>query len=977
MKKDKYGLLLLITVGLVSVPSISQAQTNDSTKVSQIEEIVMVGYGRQKKTEISGSITSVDDKQLKGMVTSNFADAMAGKVTGVQVTQGSGSPGTSPTIRVRGIGTLTAGSNPLIVVDGFPMSEGTSINAIDPSSIAKIDILKDAASASIYGSRGANGVILIETKRGAKGRLNVNLDTYYGMQFRSDNVKYVNAYEMAQFLKEGRDNNYLSKGTNRSANDDTATRKSKGASLRELIPDYLIPYLNGEPGLTDTDWLNEVLKPAPISQTSLSISGGADKTRYSVTGTYFNQQGLMIGTDYEKMSANLNLETDISSKFKFGISLTPVHETGSKVHENGRTYNPLQMASISYPFFAPRDSAGNLIISEQIRVNTATDGALVENPVALMEMTKRRYTNFRTFGNAFAEYSFFKDLKYKLSLGGDYATYEYNFFDPSTVGAYRAAAPDPTVASRQTYDRKNYLVENLLTYNKRINGHNFNIIAGQSYQNETSTGSIIDATNFADNSITNIAGGSSQVVTPTQYEWALISYFTRLNYNFRNRYSLMGSYRRDGSSRFGANSKWGDFYAFSASWSVSNEGFWPKNDYFDDFKLRYSHGTNGNNQIPNFGALALLGRNDYIFGGSTPTLYPGYRSRTAPNPDISWEKSKSNNFGIDFSLFKRLLTFSADYYILNRDGLLLNVPVPEQSGFTSSLQNIGRVRNKGFEAQLALKPLTSTSGNFSYNGSLNFSTNKNEVLALANGQDRIVTGANNFAITRVGGEIGEMWGYNILGVYKSQAEIDSTPHIKGTLVGDYIMEDLNGDGKIDENDKKKFGTGVPKYILGFNNSFRIGQFDFSFTLYSELDRTVYNGDAVNTLDSGEGFGMASKDYFDNRFHPTLNPNGKYAMPNMNYSNNRKESRTSSIFFKDADYLRLRSVKLGYNLPVSLTDGLNIRSMQIYLLGNNVFTITNYKGQNIDANTDNVLTQGYDSGYYPIARSVSMGLNINF
>ncbi|MEY8760483.1 SusC/RagA family TonB-linked outer membrane protein [Chryseobacterium tongliaoense] len=953
------------------------ASKNDtvSEREKKIEEVVLIGYGKQNKKDISGSIASIGEKDLKGVASGNFGDMIAGKATGIQITQANANPGASPSIRIRGIGTLTAGANPLIVVDGFPLTEGTNLNSIDPNSIASIDILKDAASTAIYGSRGANGVVLIQTKEGKKGKLEYTLDSYYGIQTRSDNEKFVNAYDMATFMKEARDNNYLSKGANRSASDDNATRVSKGASLRELIPDYLAPYLRKEKGLVDTDWYSIVLKPAPISNTSLNVLGGNDKTKYSFTGSYLNQKGILIGTDYEKYSGNINLATNMTDHLKFGVSMSPSFAQGSlfDMVNGGRTYNLLQMATTMYPFFAPRDANGNLNISQQIKANTPTDGALVENPVAMAEMTKRKYTLFKTFGNIFGEWSFLKDFKYKISAGGDYTSYEYNFFDPSTVGSYRTAAPDVTTASRTEYITKNYLIENLLTYDKKINDHSFNAIAGQSYQQEESNKVTTLAAGFPDNSITNIGGGTSFKVDVDQYKWTLISYFTRFNYSYQGKYSLMASYRRDGSSRFGVNTKWGDFYALSLAWTLSNENFFPKNRFLDPLKLRFSVGSNGNNQIPNFGALSLMAQENYVFGG---ILAPGYRSSTAPNPNISWEKSESKNFGIDFGLFNKYLNVSADYYILNRDGLLLDVPVPQQSGYSTSLQNIGKLRNNGLEVQLSLKPVRIRES-FEYTSNFSFSMNKNKVLALANGQTQIVAGANNFAITKVGESIAEMYGYNITGVYKTQAEIDNSPHISGTLVGDYIMEDLNKDGKIDTNDKKSFGSGIPKYVLGFTNSFKYKNFELNFTLYSELGRKIYNGDMVSITESGEGFGVPSQYYFDNRYNAVTNPNGIYAMPNMNFSNNRKEARTSNIFFKNGDYVRLRSLKLAYNLPDQLISALKVKSIQLYFVGNNLFTFTSYRGQNLDANSDSILTQGYDSGYYPIAKVYSFGMNMKF
>ncbi|MFV0144726.1 TonB-dependent receptor [Empedobacter falsenii] len=973
--KSNYPIDFEIKNNTVVIKRIAIPDIDNFNEEIDINEIVVVGYGKQNKKDISGSISSVNDKDLQGVASSNFGDMLAGKATGIQVTQSDAGPGSSPNIRIRGIGTLTAGSNPLIVVDGFPLSEGTNLNSIDPYSISSIDVLKDAASAAIYGSRGANGVILITTKKGKEGKLDISLDTYYGIQTRADNTQLVDAYDMATFLKEARDNNYLTKGSNRSVHDDTATRKSNGASLRELIPEYLIPYLNREQGLVNHNWLDTVFRDAEIKNVSLNVLGGNDKTKFSITGSYFNQDGIIIGSDYEKFSGNINITTSINDNLKIGANINPLYSKGNTIdsQSGGRTYNFVQMATTMYPFFAARDNEGNLLISEQIKNNTATDGALVENPLAVAEMTKRKNSTFKTFGNIFAELTFFKNFKYRLNIGGDYTSYEYNFFDPSNVGSYRAAAPDVTIAERVDYITKNYLVENLIFFDKRLGKHNFNAVLGQSFQNEYRNHVNIKATDFPDNSIQNIAGGTSFKTTVSQYEWVLISYFGRFNYDFGNRYNVMASIRRDGSSRFGKNSKWGDFHALSLGWTVSNEEFYPDNNIVNKLKIRYSYGSNGNNQIPNFGALSLMSQVNYVYGN---VLAPGYSSNTAPNPNISWEKSISNNFGLDFSLFRNALQVTADYYFIDRKDLLLNVPVPQQSGYSNSLQNIGRIRNEGFELQLTTKNIH-LAKDFSYIGNFNFSTNKNKVLALANGQDKIVTGTNNFSITKIGHSIGEMYGYNILGVYKSEAEINNSPHINGTLVGDYIMEDLNNDGKIDEDDKKSFGSGVPKYVLSLNNQFKYKNWQLDIMLYSELGKKVYNSDMVSTLESGEGFGMASQYYFDNRYNPEKNPNGFFAMPNMNYSNNRKEARTSSLFYKNGDYLRLRTLKVAYNLPQNILSKLNIKSIQLYFIGNNLFTWTDYKGLNIDATSNNVLTQGFDNGYYPVTKSYSFGMTMNF
>ena len=530
-----------------------------------LNEIVVIGYGTSTVKSSTGSISSIKSEDIDKVTSANFAASISGKAAGVQVIQPTGQPGAAPTIRVRGIGTLTAGSSPLIVVDGFPMSEGSDINSINPNSIASIEVLKDAASTAIYGSRGANGIIMITTKSGKKGKPNVNLSIIHGVQERSDKVKLVNAYDFAQFMKEARNTGYVNKApNNRNENDSNAERLAKGASKRELIPDYILPYLNGQSSLTDTNWYDEIFRKARIRDYNLCITGGSDNISYSFSGGYMQQDGIIIGTDFEKYSANINLKVMPGKNITFGVSLSPSytisHETQSR-NTWGSTLPAL--ASISYPFFSPFYEDGSLAISEQINANIESDGALCENPVAWAKMIKNEEKNARMFGNVYTEITLFKFAKYKLNVGADYESSRSDYFKPSNIGQYRSAAPAPAEAIENSSSKLNYLIENTLTINKYLDTQEQNVqfLLGQSYQYENFNKTNILATGFSDNTIPNIAGGSSFKITPSQYEWSMISYFSRLNYSLKDKYMLNASVRWDGSSRFGKNSKWGFFPA--------------------------------------------------------------------------------------------------------------------------------------------------------------------------------------------------------------------------------------------------------------------------------------------------------------------------------------------------------------------------------------------------------------------------------
>lgn len=943
--------------------------------VHNLQEVVAIGYGTTTVKSSTGSISQLKADGLDKNISTNFSSALSGQVTGVQVIQTSGQPGTDSQIRVRGIGTLTAGSDPLIVVDGFPLTEGSTLNSINTASIESIEVLKDAASTAIYGSRGANGIIMIKTKGGASSKPNVTFSASLGLQQRSDRVKLVNAHDFAIFQKEARNTGYVNKDPiNRKETDSTEERKKNGASKRELLPDYILPYLNGETGLTDTDWYDEIFRIGSISDYNISVNGGSEKCKYSFTGGYLKQNGILIGTDFEKYSASVNLWFKPSNNIVIGTSLFPSYSKQNLTQSSNTWGGTLvSLASISYPFFSPYNSDGSLAISKQIEANIAADGALTENPVAWAKMLDCNNTTARFFGNIFTEIDLVKGMKYKLNLGMDYESGQYRAFKPSNIGQYRSAAPSPAYANNNNSTTMNYLVENTLNYNAYLDkdlNHNIGVLLGQSYQKENYEQVAITATGFTDNSIKNIAGGSGFKVSPSEYQWVMLSYFGRVNYSLMDKYLLSASVRWDGSSRFGYNSKWGFFPAASMAWVLSNESFVKKLKNVNYVKLRLSWGQSGNNQIPNYGALAVMKRSNYIFDNS---LASGSLISTSPNPDLSWEKTNNFNVGVDLVLFN-YLGVNIDYYNATTNDLLLEVPVPEQSGYKTSLQNIGKVRNTGLEVKISTsRPLML--GNIRWNSSLTLSANKDKVLALAPGQTQIISGQN---ITRVGHSIGELYGYEVIGIYKTQEDLDKYPHMAGTQLGDYIIKDLSEDKKITTEDRKSYGSPAPKVMLGFNNTASYKNFELSLNLYSELGKKKYSG-TLSSLESGEGFMMITQDYFNKRWHPVDNPNGTMATPNMgNYSNDRKQALNSNLFIKNASYLQLRSLKLAYNLPSTILSKLGISNAQVYVMGNNLFMITPYKGFSVDAESNSsVLQQGAEKYAYPMPRTYTFGLNVSF
>jgi TonB-linked SusC/RagA family outer membrane protein len=957
-----------------------------------LQEVVVIGYGEQLRSNVTGASSRVKSEELATYAGSSFANQLSGKAAGVLINEASAQPGTDPQIVIRGIGTLTAGRNPLVVVDGFPLSEGSSLNSINPSDIASVDILKDPASGVIYGSRAANGVILVTTKKATSDKVTVSFDAYTGVQQRGDNVRLPNAYEVAQFFTEARDYGYVSKDpTHRSIDDDRATRVAKGASLRELRLNYLQPYLDGTPGLTDTDWLDEVLRDARMSNYNISFSGRSQKTNYYVSANYFDQEGIVVGTGLKRYSSSVKLDSRLSDRFNFGIGLTPSYQQQQYFeNDTDRSGDPLSIALIMYPFFSPHKADGSLAISEQIVANTPEDGALAENPVAIMEKVKSERNNMRVFGNTYLSYALLKGLKVKTLLGGDYRGTFSDYYNPSDVGQYRGAAPKVAVARETDGSILNYLIENTLNYTREFGVHHVDALAGYTFQKEWGNTTLITGSGIPDDNIPNIGGASAYTVNTSRYRWTQISYLARVQYALLNRYLVSVAARRDGSSRFGDDTKWGVFPSVTAGWIVSEETFFPKSNALNFAKLRASWGKAGNNQIGAYGPYSLVSSANYVYG---TTLGPGFSASTTSNDNLSWETKVSTDIGIDIS-FLRSFNLSVDYYSATTEDLLLNVPVPEQAGFSSSLQNIGKVKNSGLEFELGGKDIKLGKVSWSFSG--NISANRNEVLALAPGQDQIITGANSAFRTKLGGPIAELYGYNTTGIYKTQEQINSTPHLPGTVVGDYIVEDRTRDGEITLDDKKGFGSYLPKFTYGFSSNFAFKNFDLSFSFTGVEGRKIHDNAIINA-ENGEGFSVPSQYYFDHRYHPENNPDGFLPQPNMgNFSSARRTTNGSTHYFVSADYLRLRSLQVGYTLPASLLSKVKFTTARIYLSANNLFTITNFRGFNPEATTgystgltnaginpgtatttDNVLTSGFSYSNYPIAKSFLVGINLTF
>lgn len=693
---------------------------------AQLDEVVVIGYGTGTKEKFNGAASKVENERINNYSAANFDQAIAGTIAGVQISGNNKNPGENSVIQIRGISTLTAGSNPLIVVDGNPLSEGSSLSAINTQDIESISVLKDAASAAIYGSRASNGVILITTKKGQKGKLRVTYDGYVGFQERIDNFELADAYETARFDFDARNFGYLSGGTGRSITDDNATRDANGGGKRSRIQPFLQDYLDGKPGLTNTNWEDEVLSNAPQHNHYLNLSGGNTSTNYSISFGYFNQDNIVVDSDYERYTNNFKFNAEINDYIRFGISsnialsnANPVGYRGWSDFNLGAAPDPALAIILMHPYYPVNNPDGSIAPALQIEDNNANwDGPISGNAVATMELTDYTEQTFRAFGNTYLEIEPLKGLKFRTSFGGDYNTGVEEFFAPSTLGNYRTPVADSrAMAFKSDTKRENFITENLLTYDRSFGEHTVNVLVGYSYQQEEINVTRLESQDFTDDNLRNISGATNPNATNVSSKWALESVFSRLQYDFANRYSVSASLRRDGSSRFGANTKYGNFASVSAGWTLSNESFFPQDGMVSFAKARVSWGETGNNQIGDFASIALIGQDNYVVDNS---LVAGSFTSTSPNADLSWETNSSLNVGADIGFMDNKLFLTAEYYTSNTTDLLLSVPVPQQSGFSNSLQNIGELDNTGFELELRGNGFKLGQVGFGFNA--NFST---------------------------------------------------------------------------------------------------------------------------------------------------------------------------------------------------------------------------------------------------------------
>jgi len=898
---------------------------------NRLSAVVVVGYGTQKRSDFTGSLSSIP-AELKGLPVTSPDRLIQGAVSGAQVTQSSGQPGGGVSIRVRGGTSINAGNEPLYVIDGFPVyngdasvdagvTSGASINplsSINPADIESIDVLKDASATAIYGSRGANGVILVTTKSGKKGSSTVTYDAYYGIQRVARKIALLNAAEWGALKNDA--------------------LKDAGKS-----PFYTQNQLDqlGE----GTDWQAAAFRDAPIQSHTISLSSGTEKTRILLSGNYFKQDGIIINTGFERYSGKLNLDHEINKKFKIGAYLN-----GSFTHADVAPSSTVPNILAMVPVVSVRDANGNF-------TSNSSYGSTVANPIATLDEAINETNTIRFLLNSFGEYKIVEGLTAKVSLGTDIINNKQNKYTPSTL--YESSpGGNASIGSLSTL---NWLNENTLSYKKSFGSkHIVDILVGNTQQKSRTEAYIAGGSNFVSDAFTyNNIGSGTVLVNPSSSssEWTLQSYLARLNYGFDERYLFTLTTRADGSSRFGKNNKWGTFPSAAFSWNVSNEKFLKNIKQISSLKFRLSAGLTGNQEIDPYKSLARLSNYQYSFANN---LVNGFATSSFANPDLTWEKTAQYNLGFDLALFTNRIQLTSDIYYKKTSDLLLEVPVPYSSSLSSAFQNLGVVENKGIEVGLKTQNLT---GKFEWTTNLIFSANRNKVLSLGDADYFFVTDPASTTtlptqIIKVGESVGSFYMYQTDGV--------------DAATGNQKYKDLNIDGKITQDaDRAIVGSSQPKFLASITNTFRYKNFDLSVFLNSSYGNKIFNWTRAN-LELGTGYTGAVATLLNRWTATNTNTDMHKAIENPAVT-------ISDRFVEDGSYIRLKNISLGYTFPKKLISKIKLKAARIYVSGSNLVTWTNYTGYDPEVNTNgqNSISSGMDRGAYPTAKTVIGGVSITF
>lgn len=963
-----------------------------------LNEVVAIGYQKIRKSDVTGAISSVKASEMN-LTSPTVGQALVGKVAGVQVSQTSGAPYSGTKIRVRGIGSINASSDPLYVIDGYPAGNNVSIN---PEDIETIDILKDAASAAIYGSRASGGVVLITTKRGTDGKGKFEYDVQGGISQLAKKVKLLDANQFIQLLIDGRNNAYKDLWVNAGKtwndamfSDNNAARIANvgnGSSVSIPADLYNFSTQQAIPATYNTDWQDELYRNAAFQRHNLSFSGGTKDIKYFLSGGYQNNNGIVTNTNQKVTNFRGNIDGKVNERLRVGANISYTQNDNREVREGRYDLSPMMSALIYLPYLPARDANGNPIQFGMGALASQYGIQNPENPLATVEQVKITRKGARSTYNANATYNILSGLDFKANLGTQTYNEKYDFYLPTSLSngnnpPYSTAAITAANAIAQTLNQVDQLGEFTLNYNKTFGKHKIDVLGGYSAQKTTSDLLRVSAKGFQNDNIGEITdkGADASFFTldnAAKSTNTLLSYFGRFSYNYAGRYFLTGSFRRDGSSRFGPLNKYGNFPSVAAGWNLSDESFYK--DFLGEqstVKLRASWGLSGNNNIPNYRtAQEMSAPSGVVFGNAISTaIWPN----AIQDPKLGWESTSQYNFGTDISLFKNRLNIIANYYLSYSYNLLFNQPISAVSGTSSILTNLAdsKIRNKGFDLQLDGRMIQNQDFTLGLSG--NIAVNRNKVLNMGGASTILTNGAERSYLTHItqeGQPVGMFYGFKVLGRITADNLGKVAPSASSTnpaKIGDLYFQDTDGNGIVNDADKTVIGTPYPKFTYGFALN----------TTYKTFDlRASFNGSYGNQVLDGQDYYLYNFEGSGNQYAEVANRYRNEANPGngLNYRASRagtqsNSTRLSSFYIQDGSYFRCTNITLGYSFPKMLANAIKVSNIRVYASVDNAFTITDYKGYNpeVDYSGGSNLTPGVDYGNYPLARTYNLGVKLTF
>lgn len=987
-----------------------------------LNEVVAVGYQTVRRSDVTGAISNVKAEELN-LSAPTVGQSLVGKVAGVQVSQVSGAPYVGTKIRVRGVGSINASSDPLYVIDGYPAGNDVFIN---PNDIESIDILKDAASAAIYGSRAAGGVVLITTKRGKEGKGRLEYDYQFGIHQLSKKIDLLNAEEFGQLMIDARNGTYRDLVVNAGKpwsdamySDDNATRIANvGNASAVSIPTYLYDFPSQRliKPQYDTDWQDELYRNAAMHRHNLSFMGGTQSMRYALSGGYQKQEGIIVSTGQERLNFRANLDADVNSRLKVGANLALTSADSREVQEGRFNQGPILGALVYMPIFRAYNEDGSLAKNEAASQSAAYGFQNIENPVALARETQINRKGVRGTYNGYASLQILPDLFFKTNLGLQTYNEKYEFYNPTSLssGANPPGSPQALAAARataQTIAQEDQLAEFTLNYNRDFARHNLNVLGGYSAQKTYSDLISVSARGFQNDRIPEITGKGAEAsdffmnsVTGKSTH-TLLSYFGRAAYRFDDKYFLTATFRADGSSRFGPLNRWGYFPSVSAGWTISNEPFYQSTfGTSSSAKLRASWGLSGNNNIGNYSHEQVMASPGGVVFGSN-TIATAIWSEGIKDQNLGWESTSQYNVGLDLGLFNNRLQVISNFYISRSFDLLFNQPISAVSGVSSMLTNLpdSKVENKGFDIQVDGSIVSTKDFTFSMGG--NISVNRNKVLDMGGASTIFSRGAERSYLTHVtqeGYPIGMFYGFKVKGMVREsdleKIAIDNANFDEATQSfpegyvlqgpprsmassnplkpGDLYFEDVNGDGVVNDEDKRVIGSPHPKFTYGLSVRMSYKNFDLS---------SAFNGVYGNQVLDGQDYYIFNMEGSGNQYAEVANRYQSEAQPGdgtiyraARGGTQSNSTRLSTFYLQDGSFFRWTNLQIGYTLPKGI-DYLGISNLRIYANIDNVLTLSDYKGYNpeVDYNNGSNLTPGVDYGKYPLVRAFSLGARVTF